>query len=172
MLNEGRRSPAHVPHRNRAAGRGGPRELAGRQALRDRAKHLPQHVRGERFGEVTVESCLACFPAIFVLSPSRDRGDMHVIELRTPSQSPRDGIAVHHRQADIQEDHVRCELRRDRNRGAAVMRDPGHVAQIRHRHVEHLGGIQIVLDDQDAKFPFHSRWPFPFRDSCARAAPR
>ena len=100
---------------------------------------------------MTVESRFACFPAILVLSPSRDGGDMDVIELRQPSQGSRDGIAVHHRQADVQEDHVRCELRRDRDCGAAVMGEPGDVAQMRHRHVEHLRGIQVVFDDQHAK---------------------
>ena len=38
-----------------------------------------------------------------------------------------------------------------RDRGAAVVGDPGDVAEARHRQLEHLRGIHIVFDDQHAQ---------------------
>ena len=100
---------------------------------------------------MAVESRFACFPTILFLPPSRDRGDIDVAEFRQVSQGPRDRIAIHHWQPDVEENHVRRELPRESDGGGAVMGEPGDVPQTGHRHIEHLRGIQIVFDDQDAK---------------------
>ena len=124
---------------------------AGHHTLCDRAEHVFQHVRREGFREVAVESRFSCFPTILFLPPSRDRGDIDVAEFRQIPQGSRDRIAIHHWKPDVEENHVRRELPRESDGRGAIMGQPGDVPQTGHRHIEHLRGIQIVFDNEDAK---------------------
>ena len=106
---------------------------------------------------MTVAPGFPCFPTVLFLPPSGHGSDMDVMELRQSSQRSRNGIAVHHRQANVQEDDVRCELFRSRDSGSAIVGQPGDVAETRHRQLQHLRSIQVVFDDQHAKGAFSPR---------------
>ena len=120
-------------------------------AIRDCRKQIFEARRRERFGEVTVAPGFPCFPPVLFLPPSSHGSDMDVMELRQSSQRSRNGIAVHHRQANVQEDEVRCELSRSGDSGRAIVGQPGDVAEPRHRQFQHLRSIHVVLDDQHPK---------------------
>ena len=67
------------------------------------------------------------------------------------AQSSRNGIPVHHRETDVQEDHVRREPAGGRDCAAAIVGQPRLVAETRDRKLQHLRSIHVVFDDQHAK---------------------
>ena len=109
-----------------------------------------------------VAAGVARTPAILVLAPAGQRGDVHVRHLRHLAQPSRDGVAVDAGQPDVEEDHVGGELHRGRERRAAIVRPAGLVTQTGNRQFQHRRGVEVVLDDQHAKGTTTGR-PGPFR---------
>ena len=78
---------------------------------------------------------------------------MDVVQRGRRRSSCATSITVHHRQADIQQDHFRRERVRHSQRRRTIVRQPRRVAQSRHQDPEHLGRIDVVVDDLDAQRP-------------------
>src|SRR6476660_8234907 len=98
--------------------------------VRDAGKQVFQRFRRERLREVTVETGVSGLPPVLILPPSGEGGNVDIIEFRQISQGSGDVVAVLQGQADVQEDHVWCELARRGNGGDAVVGQPAGVAQL------------------------------------------
>ena len=73
-------------------------------------------------------------------------------------------VAVHHRQADVEDRDVRAQLRRHLQRRRGVERDARVVAFLHEHFGEHLRRVFVVVDDEDApacRFRPASRLPAP-----------
>ena len=68
----------------------------------------------------------------------------------TLAQLPRDVVAVHVRQPDVQQHHIGLELRRAGQRAGAVVRDQDLVAHHPQEFGERVGGVPVVVHHQHA----------------------
>jgi hypothetical protein len=85
-----------------------------------------------------------------LLVPITRHGDQHgLIHVKLRPQAAGDLIAIHARQADVEQDQLGPEDASRLQRGRAVERDPRLMPLEAEQHSHALGGIRIVVDHQD-----------------------
>src|SRR5207253_7951004 len=114
---------------------------------------LEQHAEVRRLGEVVVEARLAGLELVVFLAPAGDRDQQHVAAAAL-AHVARDVIPRELRQADVQERHGGLELVRGRDRLGAVVGDAHLVPHHPEQGGEAVGGILVVVDDEDARVRF------------------
>ena len=103
-----------------------------------------------RLDEMAVEAGFLRPAAVLRLAPSRQSDQHHLPSPRLLPESSAHFVTVQSRQADIEEHHIRPEPLRLFDRGFSIVSGmgfmPGHFQEQRQR----LGGVLVVVDDQDA----------------------
>ena len=92
------------------------------------AKNSLQIGNVERLHEVMIKACLFGAAAVFFLAPAGESHESYVLSPRLLPQVPRDFIAVHFRQANIEHDQVGPKM---------VGRDQSFLRLNNHRAAEH-----------------------------------
>src|SRR6266851_5912148 len=116
-----------------------------RVALQERVERGRVHW----LGEVGVEACRARAQAIFALPVSRHGDEDHVSEVRG-SDALGDLIAVETGETEIDDDGVRVKHQRLLEAPDAVFRLMHLIARQLEQVAQHLTGIGVVFDDQNA----------------------
>ncbi len=83
------------------------------------------------------------------LSPAGQGDQQEVLMLRHRSDAAGHFVAVHLRHADIKDDRIGMEYLEQVERGTAAVRDGDRRAERGQQLSERIGGIAIVVDDQD-----------------------
>ncbi|AUX48836.1 uncharacterized protein SOCE26_103780 [Sorangium cellulosum] len=111
-----------------------------------------------RLDEVNVKSCCLGETAVRLLPIPRER-DEHSRPQPGLTQAPRDLVAVHSREPDVEEHDIGPVVHRGLQRVGAVVGDP-HLLPHRAQGVgEHARRVRVVVDDEDAELPRHRGGP-------------
>src|SRR5690349_11515923 len=110
---------------------------------------LEQRLVVDRLGEMVIETRLARAPAVLFLAPAGDRHDQDGVAA-LGAQAPRDLVARQLGHADVEEHDVRIEIARRLEGLEPVVGDAHHVAAHLEQHAQALGGVRVVVDNEDA----------------------
>ncbi len=109
----------------------------------------PQRAHLDRFDQMSVEARSFGLTLVFSLPPARLGHQQHAGQMRHFADLPRDLVAVHARQTDIEQDRLRAEgLALGQSLGP-IMGDAHLVPQSAEQSGQHAGRIVVVVHDQD-----------------------
>ena len=109
-----------------------------------------QRAEFDRLGHVVIEARVARAATVVFLAPAGHGDQHHLRAARLVSDPPRHLVAAQFRQSDIQQDHIRLEGGRGADGFQSVVRGVHLVAHHAQQYRETVGGIGIVIHDQDA----------------------
>lgn len=99
-----------------------------------------------------IEACLARALPVFFARGAGHRNDLRAAQHRIVAQPARELEAIHSRQRQIQENHVRPQTPRRVEAGDAVIGGVDVVSELLAQSAERVRGIDVVVDDQDAEW--------------------
>ncbi len=115
-----------------------------------RSKRAYEGRYGYRLDQMTVEFALPDAPQSFLLAPAGQSNECQVPELGTLSDPASHFVTVHGRHGDIQEHHLRFVALECFDRCLTVVDDTNVRADQLEQRGQTVGGIAVVIDDQDA----------------------
>ena len=109
-----------------------------------------------------VEARLRRAPSIGLLPIAGDGHEFEPREAIEGAQPSRELVAIHHRQANVEDREIRMERRGGLERTRAVARRLHDESQPAERLGQQHQGVAIVIDDEDAPAaPVRARLPLP-----------
>src|SRR5688500_7125109 len=95
---------------------------------------------------------------VFLTAVAADGNQAHLAELRLPANLRRELVAIHARQSDVAEHHVRYHRQRRVERRCAVMRLEHLVTLGLNQERHQTRRARIILDDEHAQLTRESGW--------------
>lgn len=114
------------------------------------ADQIIQQLRPHRLDKVVVEACRLRAPPILVPAVAGHGNQQDLLQPRELAQPPRDLVAVHARQPDIQENDLGAEFHGQGQSLRTILSDTYVVPGAGQEQSRRLGGIRIVVDNKDA----------------------
>src|SRR5688500_14214305 len=123
-----------------------------------RGRRVPRQDIGDgvdvrRLDEVVIEAGRDRLCLLLGMTPTGEGDDEHRAAPRLGPYSARDLVAVQLRQADVEQHHFRPQGPRELQRRRASVRRVGLVALELEQARERIGGVAVVVDDEDAMSP-------------------
>lgn len=118
-----------------------------------RPQELLEVIELGRLGQVCIEARRPSLGDRFGVGITAERHEAQAAELRIGAEDPRDLVAIHLGKGDIAYHHVRPRRSRSLDAGGAVEGDEDLVSPEGEPVTQHVRGVDIVLDDQDAQRP-------------------
>jgi hypothetical protein len=115
-----------------------------------RRKQLAQGGETDRLHKVVVEAGLLRADMVLGLIVARDGSQKKVRAAVLGAKAPGHFIAIHTRQADIEQHHFRSKRVGRFQRGNTVIGGQDFVTIMPHQHGQGLGSVRVIIDDEDA----------------------